>query len=447
RETAAGASSSRTSSAARRNCTGIRDPPVEKSGDGLAMVTSPCMRPNTRTSGLARAAWLSLFVCAAVSGPVGAQDFVWAKSFGGGGLDYALAVTPCTGGAVVAGGSFRETADFDPGPGTYSLTAVKTDGWVEKLDAAGALVWARQLAGAEDAYVLAAATDAADNVYLTGQFSGIGDFDPGPGTFNLGANGQIPKLFVWKLSSSGDLVWARAIDGSIAATLSGNAIALDSGGNVLVAGSFTNFADFDPGPGTFNLTSAGQEDAFVLKLDNAGDFVWAQRVGGANPDTAYGLSVDGADRVALAGNFFGTVDFDPGAGVFNLASSQFDAFVFVLDSTGGFAWARRIGGANNDIAVDVGTTTGGAVVVGNFQGTADLDPGGGSVPVTSHGGDDAFVVELDAGGAFVWGGAFGGSSGDRVGGLAIGPPGHIYLTGEFSDTVDFDPGPGLFSLF
>src|SRR6185295_6456647 len=133
------------------------------------------------------ACWLLGFICCSI--PANAQDFGGAKPFGGAGIDYALCVTTGTGGSAVVGGSFRDTVDFDPGPGSNELTAVKNDGWVARLDAAGALVWARQLAGAEDAYVLGATTDAADNVYLTGQFSGIADFDPGPGVFNLGSNG------------------------------------------------------------------------------------------------------------------------------------------------------------------------------------------------------------------------------------------------------------------
>lgn len=384
-------------------------------------------------------------VIALIAGEARGQDFVSAKSIGGGGLDYAFAVTTDAAGSVISAGVFRDTVDFDPGPGIYNLMATKDDAWVAKLDAGGSFVWARQLAGPESSSVSAVVTDADGNVYLTGQFEDVADFDPGPGTYNLGFSpGQIPQLFVWKLSSAGDLVWARAIPGL--SSSAGSAIALDSAGNVLVTGTFSHTVDFDPGPGTFALTSAGFDDVFVLKLDNGGNFVWARRIGGPSPDFGRGLAVDGADRVVVAGSFFGTVDFDPGAGAFPLTAALDDAFVLMLASDGTFVWARQIGGGGHDTATAVRTTAdGGVVVVGNDQGTTDLDPGPGNFPVTSHGGDDFFVVKLDSTGAFRWGGGFGGTSLDHADALAIGPGGDIYVTGEFSDTVDFDPGPGLFS--
>src|SRR5438552_13354363 len=48
--------------------------------------------------------------------------------------------------------------------------------------------------------------------------------------------------------------------------------------------SFYDTADFDPGPGTYNLTSAGSSDIFISKLDSAGNFTWAKRLGGRSEE-------------------------------------------------------------------------------------------------------------------------------------------------------------------
>jgi hypothetical protein len=115
-------------------------------------------------------------------------------------------------------------------------------------------------------------------------------------------------------------------------------VALDSAGNVYTTGFFLGTVDFDPGAGTFNLTSAGSGDLFVSKLDASGNLVWARSMGGAaSSDEGYGIVVDGAGNVYTTGSFSGTGDFDPGAGTANLTSAgSFDVFVQKLDASGNF---------------------------------------------------------------------------------------------------------------
>jgi len=78
-----------------------------------------------------------------------------------------------------------------------------------------------------------------------------------------------------------DLVWARSMGGTVESEIA-FAIAVDGDGNVYTTGRFDGTVDFDPGPATFNLTSASSPlpDIFISKLDSAGDFVWARRMGG-----------------------------------------------------------------------------------------------------------------------------------------------------------------------
>ena len=195
------------------------------------------------------------------------------------------------------------------------------------------LQWAKQFTGPDDVFSNAVARDASGNVYTTGSFRGTVDFDPGPATFNLISPGP-DFMFVSKLDAAGNFVWAKQI-GEAGTPCRGNSIALDASGNVYTTGAFGGGAggtvDFDPGPAIFNLTSAGQDDIFVSKLDAAGNFVWAKQLGGTDTDAGRSIALDASGNVYTTGSFSGTADFDPGAATFNLtAAGGFDIFVSKL---------------------------------------------------------------------------------------------------------------------
>ena len=318
-------------------------------------------------------------------------DFVWAKSMGGTyewDRGYGIAVDSA--GNVYTAGQFGETVDFDPGPGTYNLTAERRDIFVSKLDSSGNFVWAKRMGGPGEAVARAIALDSAGNVYTTGPGGGTTDFDPGPGTYNLiGSN-----VFVSKLDSGGNFVWAKGIDGTDRTY--GFGIAVDSAGNVYTTGMFRATADFDPGPGTYNLTSAGDYDIFVLKLDPNGNFVWAKRMGATEWDESHGIAVDSAGYVYTGGWFELTVDFDPGPGTYNLTPAGLDdIFMLKLDSNGNFVWANRIGGPEEERGGGIVVDSAGYVYTGGvFWDTVDFDPGPGTYNLSSAGESDVFVLKL-----------------------------------------------------
>ena len=74
-------------------------------------------------------------------------------------------------------------------------------------------------------------------------------------------------------------------------------IAVDSSGNIYTTGRTAGTADFDPGAGTANLTSNGQTDVFVSKLDSSGNYVWAKNLGGTNYDWGQAVAVDSSGNV------------------------------------------------------------------------------------------------------------------------------------------------------
>jgi hypothetical protein len=331
-----------------------------------------------------------------------AGSYVWARTFGGSGADSGAGVAVDASGNVYVTGSFTGTADFDPGVGTANLiSAGRHDAYVVKLDSAGSYVWARNFGGSGDDLGAGVAVDVSGNVVVTGRFWGTADFDPGVGTANLSAFGPTYDAFVVKLTSAGSYVWARNFNGSDFD--SGAGVAVDVSGNVVVTGTFWGTADFDPGVGTANLTSAGRYDAFVVKLDSAGSFVWARTFGGSLEDEGSGIVVDASGNVYVKGSFAGTADFDPGVGTANLMSAgRYDAFVVKLDSAGSFVWARNFGGSGDDLGAGVAVDVSGNVyVTGSFAGTADFDPGVGTANLISAGESDAYVVKLNSSGVVI----------------------------------------------
>jgi hypothetical protein len=390
--------------------------------------------------------YLLIFLTTAINCGLNAQTLTWAKQLGGTADEFGYSITVDASGNVYTTGAFQGTVDFNPGAATFNLTAFGGyDIFVSKLDAAGNFVWAKQLGGTSDELGHSIAVDASGNVYTTGEFQGTVDFDPGAASFNFTSAG-LDDIFISKLDAAGNFVWAVRFGGT--ASEAGLDIALDASGNVYTTGAFRATIDFDPGAGTFNLTTAGLDDIFISKLDAAGNFVWAKQLGGTTNDNAFSITVDASGNVYTTGFFTGTADFNPGAATVNLISAGLrDIFVSKLDAAGNFVYAKQLGGtgteSGNSITLDA---AGNVYTAGDFSSTADFDPGAGTVNLTSAGNADIFVSKLDATGNFVWAKGMGGTGIDIASAIAVDAAGNVYTNGGFEFTVDFDPGAATFNL-
>ena len=329
-------------------------------------------------------------------------DFVWAKRMGGTEDDRGASIAVDSSGNVYTTGPFYDTVDFDPGAGTSNLTAAGVDGegdfFISKLDTDGDFVWAKAMGGIIADESTSITIDTSGNVYTTGSFQDTVDFDPGAGTSNLTAAGVDGEsdTFISKLDTDGDFVWAKAM-GGISSEI-GRSITTDPSGNVYTTGYFQATADFDPGAGTSNLTSAGDTDIFISKLDTAGDFVWVKRIGEVFNDSGTSITTDSSGNVYTIGYFRNTVDFDPGAGTSNLASvANGDFFISKLDTDGDFVWAKAMGGIGDEELIFITVDSSENVyAVGQFYDTVDFDPGAGTSNLISAGQGDVFISKLSA---------------------------------------------------
>ena len=376
-------------------------------------------------------------------------NFLWAKQIGSASAlsDYGNGVTVDGSGNVYITGQFQGTVDFDPGAGVFNLTSVGAyDVFIQKLDANGNFLWAKQIGSSGSDIGYAIKIDGSGNVYTTGVFQSSADFDPGAGVFILSTNGG-DDVFIQKLDASGNFIWAKTFGGT--ASDFAYSITTDVSGNVFTTGYFVGLnADFDPSAGVFNLSSVGAEDIFIQKLDASGNFLWAKRMGNTTNDIGYSISADGSGNVFTTGHFRSFVDFDPGAGVFNLTSAGIeDIFIQKLDASGNFLWAIRMGSTQTDIGYGLSSDGSGNIYTTGFFGqTVDFDPGAGVFNLTSAASDDIFISKLDANGNFLWAVSMGGSSADQGRSIALDASGNIHTTGAFRSTFDFDPGAGVFNM-
>jgi gliding motility-associated-like protein len=233
--------------------------------------------------------------------------------------------------------------------------------------------------------------------------------------------------------------WVSGMGGA-----SGNAIStimkLDAQNNSYITGYFSGTVDFDPSPGVKNLISKGGSiDIFIAKYDTNGSLVWVVSLGGDGDDEPNGLDFDSNGNISITGvNASTDFDADPGPGVATLASAGGnDTFIVHITNTGGFLWAKSIGGSGNDFGSKVAVDHGNNVIVASqFQSTVTV---GGS-PYVASGITDGLLTKYDASGNLLWAFHF-----DRLGAsnpitnVIADNNDNITISGSLNGTVDFNP--------
>ena len=306
--------------------------------------------------------------------------------------------------------------------------------------------WAIGIGGTGEQNSMDMATDIDGNVCIIGNLQGTGiDFDPGPGIALLSSNGGT-DIFFAKYDPSGNYLWARSIGGSNEDV--GARIAVDNDGSVYITGWYQSAGvDFDPGPGSAMLSTAGLTDIYFAKYDKDGNYLWAYSIGSPDFEGGHDITLDPNGHLYITGYFGGTnVDFDPGPGTAFLSSQggSGDIFIAKYNYDGTYVWAIQCGGpeyeVGNGIAVDL---AGNVSITGGFRGSVDFDPGSGTATLSSAGGYDIFFAKYDSSGNYLWA-HDAGSTGDDIGAdIVTDGMGNSIVCSRFHGAdVDFDPGAG-----
>jgi hypothetical protein len=348
-------------------------------------------------------------------------DELWSKRFGDANFQFGYAVATDAADNILLTGAFGETVDFGGG----TLTAAGDyDVFVAKFGPAGSHEWSRRFGDGSGQHGYAVSADATGNVLVTGSFAGTVDF--GGGVLTSGGGDDI---FVAKLDPAGNHLWSKRF-GDVNHQY-GYGVTADAAGNVLVTGSFAGTVNFG---GSALTTNATTNDIFIAKFDPFGNHLWSKRFGTANEQNAYAVTTDASGNVLIGGRFANMVDF---GGNVLVSAGSVDMFVAKFDSSGAHVWSKGFGGAGDQTGRSVDTDSAGNVVVtGAFAQTIDF--GGGAL--SSAGASDACVAKLDSAGNHVWSKRFGDVTDQYANGVAVDAVGNVVVIGRFAGTVDFGGG-------
>jgi hypothetical protein len=376
-------------------------------------------------------------------------------------IDTLLSLAVDTGGNVYIGGVFCSTHDFDPNFGTCYLSpnfpsSSTYSAFVLKLDTNGNFRWAKSIGasviGTDSCLERQLAIDPSGNVILIGTFHDSADFDPGPGVAMLTIQYEPCKrnVFIVKLNPDGNLVWAKSLEGAPWQLCQETSkVTTDAEGNIILAIPHSSAFDVDPGEGVVLVPDV--PGTALVKLDAAGNLVWAQPKEGAGFPLCVDISAKNGTDILLVGAFGGLVDLDPGPGtVLRNGGSVLDqvesTFLMKLNGSGDFCWVKTMAGEKSSFARSVTVDTDGNVYAAGLyrDGSSFLDDYALPLPI-EHG--QPFLFKTTPSGDLVWFRVVGSRS--RNGFcydsmfLATGPDNSVYMTKPFYDSMDFDSGPGV----
>ena len=329
-------------------------------------------------------------------------------------------------GSSIITGHWNGTASF----GSTSLTSNPTnynDVFIAKLDANGNFVWVKQAGGTASDEAAGIAVFADGSSVVTGGFSGTVNF----GVTTLTSTNHLREIFVAKLDSNGNYIWASKAGGAGHDNVRDLTTIAD--GSTIITGDYASTASF----GNFSLSEFGGMSSFVAKLDANGSFVWATKAGenqccSSVNASGFGIeaSVDGSSIIAT-GSFEGECNFGD---KIRTSSGSHDIFVTKLDSSGNYVWVVRAGGTSSDIGRSATLLSdGSSLITGQFQGTALF----GNYTVSSSGSNDVFVAKLDVNGTLQWVLKAGGSSSDYPMKIASNDNNEVIAAGIFNQTATF----------
>lgn len=345
-------------------------------------------------------------------------DLLFATSFGLAGDQSVRTVLFDPAGSMVVAGTY----DGDLGLDSSLSSADNVDGYVAVFDPAGVTTSVVVLAGGPTFTNDVALGPSGDLIVVGGY---VGNLSIGGDTVLNGADGLYDG-YVARITRTGQVVWVRRLGAGGADSVW--AVDYHPSGGLYIGGSFTSGSLQLDGV-DLGVPGASSFDAYVIRLDDDGNPLWARGYGGGNPDNLWGLAVAPDGGVTLALEVSGDADLGlPNQG-------GLDAAVARLDGEGNVMWARAFGSPNNDGFDDVvDHPQGGVVLVGTLGGPTTFD----GIDVLAQGLDAVAVALDDVTGAVTWVTAVSGPAAELGTGIAVDDAGRVYVGGAYEGPLQID---------
>ena len=390
---------------------------------------------------------------------------IWAISGGGGPYDdRALGMHVTPGGDIFLTGTFWSHIEFPyntPGAVSNPTSNGADNSMLTKIDKDGNCVfvisliddnntWSPWCGGgiySSDDHSYDVKVDDDGFIYVTGFFSGDeAEFDGGFTLNNPNWVNCQPAGYVGKLDQNGNWLWVDIFDGIKDQRGSrDNRLEIDQFSNIYVVGGFQGTSNYGP----LSLTSNGEWDAFIFKMDKDGNWLWAEGFGSNKTDRANGIAIDVCDDIYITGEYRNPMVF-PGANASNgtdtLSHKQKrDIFVAKMNNQGDWQWAKRARSSGTDKPYQMSVDANKQVFVG---GTArgELTFSNGLVVGPQIPGDttaSAWVAQIDGAsnnGDWLWAKTAGTDTDDddRTGDICPDGFGNVYAIGFYEDAANFD---------
>ena len=353
----------------------------------------------------------------------------WGTYFGGNGYDVGYAITHDGNSNVCITGTTGSTSGIATSGAYQTTSGGSYDAFLAQFNSSGALAWATYYGGGDDDIGQGIATDANNNVYITGYtFSTSGIATSGTyQTSNVGDG----DAFVAKFTSSGSLVWGTYYG---AGTESGQAITADANNNVYITG-YTASNSGIASSGAHQTSYSGGEDAFIAKFTSDGNLSWGTYYGGASNDFGYGITSDVNNNIYITGQTASSTGISTSGAYKNSFSggtgSYFggDAFVAKFSSSGSLVWGTYYGGSDDDKGSAITTDANFNVYITGLTSSSTGIATTGAYQTSYAGNVDAFVAEFSKTGNLSWGTYYGNSGDDEGYGITTYANTNVYVTG------------------
>ena len=339
----------------------------------------------------------------------GIPHLAWARRVTGETTQVSAVVATADGG-VYAAGSFFNSAQLGHGEAnqTTLTSAGSSDVFLARYDAAGALLWARQIGGLGHDHAGALTVLSDGSVVVVGDFSGGATVALGqPSAVTLSASST--DAFIARFRPDGSVAWAKNPRGPYFEYAWGAATHTDD--TIYVAGVIDDATTFGFGEANQTVLTPppspnGNYEVFLARYNADGTLRWARRAGGSDQDAAASVAVLPDGSAVVTGTFEGAATFGPGEGGQTVlqADGGSDVFLARFQATGNLSWVRRAGGPANDRASQVAVRPdGSAVSCGYVEGPTTFGIGEAGAVTPPFGGlVDDFVWQVTAGAAFQW---------------------------------------------